>query len=214
MKYPTTEEYIGKITDLLKSQNRIVNKYFKAENDIKILEKETLQATIQKFETIKKYVSNELFPALMRIKNNDRYIFKFVDDYLTEQTESYFKLLIINKVSNMNNFVLVNYDMREFIVKIKTPNAADDADIITERFPIDKFSQGKFRKIFFEYLEGILTLDTLPSKLANKNSSKEKGWKAKDITNEIDRMQKITNRNQQLLENTNNIKNSTILPQQ
>ena len=165
MKYLSTEEYIANVNNLIKIQNRRIKKRLDYEVDSKNLLQEKIFDIMKKFDMINKYVDDEIMPSLNNIKGNDRYTFYYFDDNIVKNSESnskYFKLIIKNKVTNMENFIIVTYDMRDFFIKRKTPNSESDIDLIEEQYKIENFSRAKFRKIFFEYLMEILELDTMP----------------------------------------------------
>jgi len=165
MKYLSTEEYIANVNNLIKIQNRRIKKRLDYESDIKNLSQEKIFEIMKKFDMINKYVNDEIMPSLNNIKGNDRYTFYYFADNIVQNSENnskYFKLIIKNKVTNMENFIIVTYDMRDFFIKRKTPNSENDIDLIEEQYKLEKFSRAKFRKIFFEYLMEILELDTMP----------------------------------------------------
>jgi len=173
MKYLSTEEYIANVNNLIKIQNRRIKKRFDYEADTKNISEERILSIMKKFDLISKYVNNEIMLSLSNIKGNDRYIFHYFDDNIIKDSTltsdatakfnaKYFKLIIKNKVTNMENFIIVTYDMREFFIKLKTPNSENDIDLIEEQYSLERFSRAKFRKIFFEYFIAILELDTMP----------------------------------------------------
>jgi hypothetical protein len=165
MKYLSTEEYIFNLTELIKLQNRRIKKRFTFEDEVKVLPRVQLDEIMKKYDIIHKFVNNEIMSSVNNIKGNDRYIFQYFDDNivnLSGNKEKYFKIIIKNKITNMENFIILTYDMREFYLKLKTPNSDSDTDVINYEFPLEKFSRSKFRQIFFEYLMEILELDTMP----------------------------------------------------
>jgi hypothetical protein len=188
MKFLSTEEHISKITDLLKTQNRRV----RLRRDLKGVgeqeEREKIQAVIKNFEWIKKHVSEELMPALQKLPDNERYTFQYIDDfedtklYETTFKSNYFKIIIKNIMTEMTNFIIVSFNMREFLVKYKTPNSESDIDVIDRIFPNDRFSRGKFRMVFFEYLEQIVTLDTFP-KIKRKKAETDESAETTEQSN-------------------------------
>jgi hypothetical protein len=198
MKIPTTEEYILEISDLINTQNKRVKKYLSVEVEKKQQSSAKYIDVISKFEQIKKYVSNEMLSALNNINGNDRYVFSIVDGVLDENKSQYFKLIIKNKTSNNTNFVILTNDVYDFFIKLKTPNSTDDLDTYIKTFPVQKFTKGWYRKVFFEYLQEIIKLDTLP-KLKRKSQETESIDKIISLNAEIDRMRKISERNKNML---------------
>ena len=168
MKFLSTEEHILKISNLLKTQNKRIKVRFDQIGVAEKEEREKIQLIIKKFELIKNYVSDELMPALYNLRNNQHYTFQYFDDfenkklYETTFKSNYFKIIIKHAITGMTNFVIVSFNMREFLMKLKIPNSESDVDIIDYVFPIERFSKGKFRTLFFEYLEQIVTFDTFP----------------------------------------------------
>ena len=165
MKYLSTEEYIFDVTNLIKKQNRRIKVRLDNEADERRFSRVKVDEVMKKFDMINKYVGTEIMNSVNNIKGNDRYIFQFVDDYVVSASgrdAKYFKIIIKNKITNMENFIVTTYDMFDFFLKVKTPNSENNTDVINYDFPVEKFTKGKFRKIFFEYLLEILKLDTMP----------------------------------------------------
>jgi len=209
MKIPKTEEYISEISTLIKTQNRQVKKYLEKENDEKILKLNSPKYVdiINKYEQLKEYVENKIMPAINNIPNNDRYLFCFVEGMLIEEDRKYFKLIIENKISNAINFIVLSYDTRNIFIEIKIANSKDNFDTYSKTYSIEKFTKGKYRKIFFEYFLEIVNLDTLP-KLKRKKESievvdeNEILNRITKLNTEIDRIRKLSERNKNILEET------------
>jgi hypothetical protein len=200
MKYPTTEEYLNTINGLVRIQNIRTKNYFDIDAEAKNAEKEKFTNIVRKYKDINKYVATVLFPALLTIKKNEKYIFQYFDDeaITTEGKSSYFKIIIRNKIRNITNFIIVSYTFRDFIVKVKPANADSDVEVETTEFKLEKFSRGKLRKILFEYLQEIITLDTLPRKRKSKETENEDN-KIADLQAEIERMKRLSIRNQEMI---------------
>ena len=207
MKIPTTEEYISEINTIIKTQNRRLKKYLGEENDEKIkqLESPKYLEIINKFEKLKRYVSADIITALNGIKNNDRYVFNFVEGMLEQENRKYFKLIIKNNINDITNFIVLSYDTRSIFVEIKTANSIDDLDTNISVFPLEKFTKGKYRKMLFEYFLEIIQLDTLP-KLKRKKEEKEdievseNESKITILNEEIEKMKKLAERNKSMME--------------
>jgi len=215
MKYLSTDEYITNINNLIKTQNRRIKKRLDFEVDERNFSAKKVSEIMQKFDLINKYVRDEIMTSLNSIKGNDRYIFSYFDDSLNKSEPSYrhtafdavspklqgiadqvrndssksnakyFKIIIKNKVTNMENFIIVTYDMREFFVKIKPPNSENEVELLEENFKLARFSKAKFRSIFFEYLISILELDTMPRFKPPIDFTVEVEEKPMDIATEI-----------------------------
>ncbi len=208
MKIPTTEEYVNDVSKLIRTQNRRIKKYLDVEAEKLAKNSPNYEEVINKFDAIKEYVANVIYPALNQIKGNDVYSFNFVDGVLAENNVRYFKLIIKNKLSNEEHFVVLTNDYRDFFVELKPINTSD-FDTHRDKYSIERFTKGKYRKIFFEYFLEIIQLDTLPKLRHRKDLATEEEKYEKEkleikrkialLNNEIERMRSIAERNEVMI---------------
>jgi hypothetical protein len=140
------------------------------------------QSVINKYASIKNLAQNEIFTALNNLKNNQRYSFQFIDEEVEKNLEigeKYFKIIIKNRISKVENFFSITYDMRDFTIKTKPINPENNPEVEENnsvnnlengeyKFTMSKFSKTKFRNFFFGYLEEIISADT-QRKLSKNN---------------------------------------------
>ena len=164
----TINDQISKISDLLKIQNRRFNEHLEYNEQNYENKRKSIKNIIDKYDSIKNLAQEELLPALKKIKNNNRYSFQFIDNEIEKNSEIgeiYFKIIIKNNISNVENFFSITYDIHDFTIKTKPLNPEKNLEINEYKFVTDNFSKAKFRQFFFGYLEEIISLDTY-SKLA------------------------------------------------
>lgn len=203
MRIPQSDEYIGIINDLLKTQNRRIKKYFTVADEAKAESRVKLVEVANKFEALKRYVSETLLPEveINTQTYNLRYIFNYIEDTTPDTKLQYFKILIKNKISNQTNFIIVSYNFREVTVKVKPVNSAEDLDLESQVFAMEKLTHGKIRKIFFEYFQEIILADTMPRYKAKRGEIGDSAESAAitAINIELERMRIIAERNRQML---------------
>ncbi|MPN47303.1 hypothetical protein SDC9_194905 [bioreactor metagenome] len=164
MKYQSTDNNIHNVTQLIKEQNRAVKIFAIRSKKRKQIENEKIYTAIDRFNNINNYVVKELLPALQKIKDNDRYVFQYIDDTLEpffDLNAKYFKIIIKNKVNNIENFFIASYNINDFLVKMREPNSKNENAVIEHKLPIVQASKNRFREIFFNYFESIIKFDSL-----------------------------------------------------
>ena len=210
MRIPPSSEYLEILNELLKTQNQRVNKYLKDEEKIKSTSRTHIEEVLNKWEALKKYVSSTLIPEVeVSLVNNLRYNINYIEDNLPDNKAQYFKIIITNKISHFTNFIIVNYDMRDIIIKVKGINSPNDQELDIHQFPLEKFTKGKLRRIFFELFQDIILRDTLPKKTKKREVIEEPPLKNPyiDILHaEIDRLKLIAERNRQMMLEANSKK--------
>jgi len=99
--------------------------------------------------------------------------------------------------------------MRDIIIKVKGINSPNDQELDIHQFPLEKFTKGKLRRIFFELFQDIILRDTLPKKTKKREVIEEPPLKNPyiDILHaEIDRLKLIAERNRQMMLEANSKK--------
>ncbi|MCL2040289.1 MAG: hypothetical protein FWG85_07665 [Bacteroidetes bacterium] len=208
MKIPTTEEYVNDVAKLIRTQNRRVKKYIDVEADKLAKNTPNYEEVINKFNIIKEYVANVLYPALNKIKGNDIYSFYFSEGILADNNVRYIKLIIKNKLTNSEHFMVLTNDFRDFFVELR-PLYISDVETHIDKYPVERFTKGKYRKIFFEYFLEIIKIDTLPKLKREKDLLEEEKKLEQEklevkkkinlLNSEIERIRNLAERNETMI---------------
>jgi len=145
--------------------------------------------------------------------DNFRYTIDYIEGEYEETKQPFFKIFIRNKISAAENFIIVAYDLRDIIIKIKPVLPPEEGDIDTQIFSIEKFTKGKLRRMFFELFQARIIADTLPKKKKKKALTKKEPIPNPYIAvlkEEIDRLRMISERNNQMILQANAKKQSIL----
>jgi len=135
--------------------------------------------------------------------DNLRYIIEYFEGTYEENKQPYFKIIIRNKISGAENFIIVSYDLRNITIKISGVEPPEEGDLDTQIFSLEKFTKGKLRRIFFELFQARIIADTLPKKKKKKPDVEEEVIIQNPyiavLREEIARMRMISERNKQMI---------------
>ena len=135
--------------------------------------------------------------------DNYRYIIDYIEGIYEDTKQPYFKIIIKNKISRVENFIVVSYDMRDITIKVQGVELPDDEDLETILFPLEKFTNGKLRRLFFVLFQARIIADTLPRKKKPKEITEPQEHILNPyidvLHDEIHRLRMIAERNKQLI---------------
>ncbi len=166
--FPNIKEQLAEVRHAFHIYNNRLDKRAKEKKELDASLNVNLNTIFEKYESARNYIENTVIPKINRLKENDVYEVKYIDNYSSpnsREVEQYFKVIIKHKILQKERFILVNINVKEFIITLTSLEKDPSADeFITIKVPVKKFNKTYMRNVFLNYLIDVINNDTVTSK--------------------------------------------------